>query len=104
MAASGEYRLAWNLRYALKLPTRLLNAIYPLFRSYLKAPPKVLKAMHAESVSKWNGWSLFRDLQVPTLVIQRPRRPCLQAPRPDWAWRGPSPAPKRSTSVPPGTW
>ncbi|MCJ7678928.1 MAG: alpha/beta fold hydrolase [Anaerolineales bacterium] len=70
VAAAGEYRLAWNLRYALKLPTRLLDAIYPLFRSYLKARPKVLKAMHAESVSKWNGWSLFRDLQVPTLVIQ----------------------------------
>lgn len=70
VAASGEYRLAWNLRYALRLPTRLLDAIYPLFRSYLKASPKVLKAMHAESVSKWNGWSLFRDLQVPTLVIR----------------------------------
>jgi len=70
VAAAGEYRLAWNLRYALKLPTRLLNAIYPLFRATLKAPPKVLKAMHAESVSKWNGWSLFRDLQVPTFVIQ----------------------------------
>jgi long-chain acyl-CoA synthetase len=70
VAASGEYRLAWNLRYALKLPTRLLDLVYPLFRSYLKAPPSVLKAMHAESLSKWNGWSLFRDLQVPTLVIR----------------------------------
>lgn len=70
VAASGEYRLAWNLRYALRLPTRFLEMIYPLFRSYLKAPPRVLKAMHAESVSKWNGWSLFRDLQVPTLVVR----------------------------------
>jgi long-chain acyl-CoA synthetase len=70
VAPSGEYRLAWNLRSSLKLPTWLLDAIYPLFRGFLKAPPKVLKAMHAESVSKWNGWSLFRDLEVPTLVIR----------------------------------
>ena len=70
VAAAGEYRLAWNLRYALKLPTPLLDLIYPLFRHYLKAPPTVLKAMHGESVARWNGWSLFRDLQVPALVIQ----------------------------------
>ena len=70
VAAAGEYRLAWNLRYALKVPTPLLDLIYPLFRHYLKAPPAVLKAMHAESVARWNGWSLFRDLQVPALVIQ----------------------------------
>jgi long-chain acyl-CoA synthetase len=70
VAAAGEYRLAWNLRTTLKLPTPILDLIYPLFRHYLKAPPTVLKAMHSESVAKWNGWSLFRDLQVPTLVIQ----------------------------------
>ncbi|MEW6567609.1 MAG: alpha/beta fold hydrolase [Chloroflexota bacterium] len=70
VACSGEYRLAWNLRLALRLPTPLLDLVYPLFRAYLKAPPVVLKAMHVESVSKWNGWSLFRSLQLPTLVVR----------------------------------
>lgn len=70
VAAAGEFRLAWNLRLALRLPTPLLDLIYPLFRSFLKAPPTVLKAMHAECVASWNGWSLFRDLRVPTLVVR----------------------------------
>jgi long-chain acyl-CoA synthetase len=70
VAASGEYRLAWNLRLALRMPTPLLDLIYPLFRHYLKAPPAVLKSMHAESVSTWDGWSVFRNLRVPTLIIQ----------------------------------
>jgi long-chain acyl-CoA synthetase len=70
VAASGEYRLAWNLRWALHLPTPLLDLIYPLFRHYLKAPPAVLKSMHTDCVSVWNGWSVFRDLRVPTLVIR----------------------------------
>lgn len=70
VAASGEYRLAWNFRLALGLPTPILDLVYPLFRHYLKTMPAVLKAMHAESVSTWNGWSLFRDMRVPTLVIR----------------------------------
>jgi long-chain acyl-CoA synthetase len=70
VAPSGEFRLAWNYRTALKLPTTVLDAVYPLFRKMLHAPPSVLKAMHAQSVSRWNGWSLFRSLHVPTLVVR----------------------------------
>lgn len=70
VAAAGEFRLAWNLRLALRLPTPLLDLIYPLFRAFLKAPPAVLKAMHAECVASWNGWSLFRDLRVPALIVR----------------------------------
>ncbi len=70
VAPSGEFRLAWNYRTALKLPTTVLDAVYPLFRKMLHATPPVLKAMHAQSVSRWNGWSLFRSLHVPTLVVR----------------------------------
>jgi pimeloyl-ACP methyl ester carboxylesterase len=70
VAPSGEFRLAWNYRTALKLPTTVLDTVYPLFRKTLHAPPSVLKTMHAQSVSRWNGWSLFRSLHVPTLVVR----------------------------------
>ena len=70
VAPSGEFRLAWNYRTALKLPTTVLDLVYPLFRKTLHAPPSVLKMMHEKSVSRWNGWSLFRSLRVPTLVVR----------------------------------
>ncbi|HLC35183.1 MAG TPA: alpha/beta fold hydrolase [Anaerolineales bacterium] len=70
VAPSGEFRLAWNYRTALKLPTTVLDLVYPLFRKTLHAPPSVLKMMHEKSVARWNGWSLFRSLRVPTLVVR----------------------------------
>ena len=70
VAPSGEFRLAWNYRTALKLPTTVLDLVYPVFRKMLHASPSVLKAMHSQSVSRWNGWSLFRSLRVPTLIVR----------------------------------
>jgi pimeloyl-ACP methyl ester carboxylesterase len=38
VAPSGEFRLAWNYRMALRLPTTVLDLVYPLFRKMLHAP------------------------------------------------------------------
>ncbi|MBI3761635.1 MAG: alpha/beta fold hydrolase, partial [Chloroflexi bacterium] len=70
VATTGDYRLAWNFRLALSLPLTVLRLAEPLTRQWLSAPASVLKPLHANAISQWNGWSLFRNLQVPTLVIR----------------------------------
>lgn len=70
IAAAGQYPLARRLRLALRIPVRLLNLAYPFMRSWLKAPPQVLKSMYQKSVRDWSGWSLFSELRVPTVVIR----------------------------------
>ncbi len=70
VATPGEFKLAPGLRLALRLPTALLNVAYPFLRESLRAVPAALQAMHSESLDGWNGWSLFRNLQVPALVIR----------------------------------
>jgi len=70
IATAGEYRLTPNLRLALKAPAPLLNLVYPFLRRSLQAPPAILQAMHRDSLSTWNGWSVFRSLPVEALVIR----------------------------------
>ena len=70
IASAGEYKLNPLYRFLLKLPSRSLQALTPFTRNWLGAPPQVLKAWHSNILSIWNGWNLFRDLRVPTLVIR----------------------------------
>jgi long-chain acyl-CoA synthetase len=71
IAASGEYHMRALNRLALQLPTALLNLAYAVYaKSFLAAPPVVLKQMYRNAFAPWNGWSLFRSLTVPTLVIR----------------------------------
>lgn len=71
MATAGEFRLAPLQALALRLPAALLNLGHQLyFKNYIFSTATVMKAMYKHAVAVWNGWSLFRDLKTPTLVIR----------------------------------
>lgn len=69
VATSGEFELIKLYQWVFKLPRRLLRAVAPLTRRWLGAPPQILWTMYHNNVKGWNGWSLFRDITTPTLVI-----------------------------------
>lgn len=70
IATAGEFELNPFYRFLLKLPKSILRSIGPIVRSWLSAPPHVMHAWYHQNVAIWNGWSLFRSLQVPTIVIR----------------------------------
>jgi len=70
IATAGEFKLNPLYRLALKLPSTTLQLITPFTHNWLGAPPQFLKAWYVDTLSKWNGWNLFRDLRVPTLIIR----------------------------------
>src|SRR5512143_2487683 len=53
MATPGEFKLQPTLRLALRLPVWLLKVAGLFTRSWLFAPPHVLKQMYAQSMSQW---------------------------------------------------
>jgi long-chain acyl-CoA synthetase len=69
IAFPGEFPLALPIRWALALPTALLNLARPFVRRSLSAPPRVLKRMYREAIP-WKGWDKFPALRAPTLVIR----------------------------------
>jgi long-chain acyl-CoA synthetase len=70
IATAGEFKLNFIYRLLLRLPVPLLRLTAPFTRSWLGAPPYALKAFYLQALSRWNGWDLFRNLTVPTLVIR----------------------------------
>ncbi len=70
VASSGEYKIRPLFRFALSLPVSVIRLLTPLTGGKLSASPHVLKSMHENTLSKWNGWSMFRSLAVPTTIIR----------------------------------
>ena len=70
IATAGEFRLNPYFRFGLSLPNWLLRLIGPLTRSWLFAPPHVLKEFYSKNLSPWVGWDRFASLTAPTLVIR----------------------------------
>ncbi|MDH3943142.1 MAG: alpha/beta fold hydrolase, partial [Anaerolineae bacterium] len=70
IATAGEYKLNPFYRFLLKFPYWTHALIHPFVRRWLGAPPRVMKAWNDNNLKNWNGWSLFRDIQVPTMVIR----------------------------------
>jgi len=70
IATPGEFRLNALYRLLLRLPYSILQSFAPFVRGWLSAPPHVLKSLYQQTLTTWNGWSLFRDLTTPTLVIR----------------------------------
>src|SRR5262245_54299256 len=70
MATAGEFKLQRMLKLTLSLPIWLLRVIAPFTRTWLFAPPHVLKQFYFQNMSQWNGWEKFKSLEVPTLVIR----------------------------------
>lgn len=70
IATAGEFKLNPLYRLGLRLPLPLIRILAPILKGQLGAPPHVLQAWYANNLSKWNGWSLFRSLALPVLVIR----------------------------------
>ena len=70
IATSGAYKIQPFYRFLLRFPLTALKIIEPFTRQWLAAPPHALKPLHQNTLSKWNGWDLFRRLNVPTMVIR----------------------------------
>jgi long-chain acyl-CoA synthetase len=73
IATTGEFRLNPLYRFLLTFPYSVHRLIAPFVRQWLGAPPVIMKRLHDNTLRTWNGWSLFRDIQVPTLVIRGDR-------------------------------
>ncbi|HEX9028197.1 MAG TPA: alpha/beta fold hydrolase, partial [Anaerolineales bacterium] len=70
IATAAEYRLNPSYRLLLKLPAPVLRWAAPLTRSWLGAPPDVLKSWYVDNLCCWKGWEVFHSLAMPTLVIR----------------------------------
>lgn len=73
IATTGEFKLNSLYRLLLTLPYSIHRAVAPFVRQWLGAPPVIMKRLHDNTLRTWNGWSLFRGIQVPTLVIRGER-------------------------------
>lgn len=70
IATAGEFKLNPLYRLLLRLPYSTLRFLAPFTRNWLGAPPHIIKAWYLDNLSGWNGWSIFRGLTQPTLVIR----------------------------------
>ena len=69
IATAGEFKLNPFYRFLLSLPLVVLRWLTPFVRGWLAAPPLVMHSWYHHNIATWNGWSLFRDLRIPTIVI-----------------------------------
>jgi len=73
VATTGEYSLFPGAVTLLRLPLTVLRPIRRMVRRQLAAEAHVLKNLYFNNMCIWNGWSKFRDLQMPVLVIRGER-------------------------------
>jgi long-chain acyl-CoA synthetase len=73
IATTGEYPLHPAAVTLLRLPLAILRPIGRMIRKQMAAEAHVLKNVYFNTMSKWNGWSMFRDLRMPVLVIRGER-------------------------------
>ena len=70
IATAGEFELSRTLRFALRLPPHLLRLAQRYVAGLTETPLPILQAWYRNTLSQWNGWSIFRSVTVPTLVIR----------------------------------
>lgn len=70
IATAAEFKLNPFYRLGLNLPMTVLRLIQPLTAKWLHASPTALKPWYHDVLSPWSGWSVFRGLPMPTLVIR----------------------------------
>src|SRR5262245_7599489 len=73
IATTGEYRLFSLGPQLLRLPQPVLRPLIKVAGRAFNAPAHVLKSAYLNAMSLWNGWSMFKDLRMPTLVIRGDR-------------------------------
>ncbi len=69
IATTGEFKMNFFYRMALRLPKPILRMLTPITCNWLGASPPALKPWYYNIFTKWNGFSLFRSLTLPALVI-----------------------------------
>ena len=70
IATAGEFHLNPLYRFLLRMPLAAMRWLDFFSRGWLGAPTYVLHPWYYNNLSKWVGWSSFRSLSVPTLVIR----------------------------------
>ena len=70
IATAGEFELSRTLRLAMALPPQVLRLAQPYVANLTITPLPILQAWYRNTLTQWRGWSLFRSLSVPTLVIR----------------------------------
>jgi long-chain acyl-CoA synthetase len=70
IATAGEFHLNSLYRFLLRIPLPALRWLDYFTRGWLGAPAHVLHPWYYNNLSRWVGWSAFRSLSVPTLVIR----------------------------------
>jgi long-chain acyl-CoA synthetase len=70
VATAGEFKLNPLFRFALNLPTPILQILQPFTNEWLSAPPAVLKSWYQNNMSRWSGWEIFESIEVPTLIVR----------------------------------
>ena len=73
IATAGEFELIWLYRAGFRLPDPLLGFVQPLLRGFVDASVLSLKRMFHSSISRWQGWDKFPQLQQPTMAIRGER-------------------------------
>jgi long-chain acyl-CoA synthetase len=68
IATAGEYPLPKIAELATRIPTRLVRPFWK-YRTRFDAEYHVMKRMATNNMLQWQGWSLMRNISVPTLVI-----------------------------------
>lgn len=68
ISTAGEYPLPKLVRWLYRVPVALLRPWWK-FRPRWNAEPHVMKRMMLNNLSKWQGWSLLRNIRTPTLII-----------------------------------
>jgi long-chain acyl-CoA synthetase len=68
IATAGEYPLPWQAALAYRIPTALYRPFWQ-YRPRWNAEIHVMKRMMLNNMSRWQGWSLLRNVTTPTLII-----------------------------------
>jgi long-chain acyl-CoA synthetase len=68
IATAGEYPLPKAVTLLYRLPTAFFRPWWK-YRPRWNAEIHTMKRMMINNVRQWQGWSMMRDLEVPTLVI-----------------------------------
>ena len=69
ISTGGEFRLHPGARAIFHLPVAALRPVKFFAGKAFSAPAHVLHSFFHNTLDAWNGWSAFRDITVPTLVI-----------------------------------
>ena len=68
IATAGEYPLPKIASLVARVPTRLVRPFWE-YRTRYDAEIHVMKRLAANNMLQWQGWSLMRNINVPTMVI-----------------------------------